>query len=291
MFKAEVVSPVLASLFMTSCSSSESKLTLEERIGQAWDENSKGIEPPDLSCISEAMEKLNSGELRVAQKDSAGGNWIVNEYLKKAILLYLKHTKSKLIKGSYCNYFDKVPLKMCGWTEEDFCKDGFRSVPGGVARYAAYIAKSVIVMPSFINVGAYVDEGSMIDTSVLVGSCAQIGKKCHISDGVTIGGVLEPLQANPVIVEDDCFIGVKCALTEGVIVGQGAVLGAGTIITGSTRIINRDTGEITYGKIPPYSVVVPGSYSSGSVNLNCAVIIKQVDEKTRAKTSINELLR
>jgi 2,3,4,5-tetrahydropyridine-2-carboxylate N-succinyltransferase len=243
----------------------------------------------DLSCVHEAMRKLDSGELRVVNK--VDGRFIVNDYLKKAILLFLKNTKPKIIAGVECKYFDKVRLKTRDWTEADFLRAGFRAVPGCIIRYSAYIAKSVVVMPSFVNVGAFVDEGTMIDSNSSIGSCAQIGKRCHISDGVTIGGVLEPLQATPVVVEDDCFIGVRSSITEGVIVGEGAVIAAGTSITASTKILNRENGEITYGSIPPYSVVVPGVYPSGNASLACAVIVKRVDEQTRKKTSINELLR
>ncbi|GHU12522.1 2,3,4,5-tetrahydropyridine-2,6-dicarboxylate N-succinyltransferase [Alphaproteobacteria bacterium] len=257
---------------------------LKSGIEHLWNDNSG-----DLSCVQEAMSKLDSGELRIANK--IDGKWQVNDYLKKAILLFFKHTRSEVISAGHCEYFDKVPMKTKDWTAEDFAKAGFRLVPGGVVRYSAHIAKSVVVMTSFINVGAFVDEGTLIDTNALVGSCAQIGKKCHISDAVTIGGVLEPLQATPVIVEDNCFIGVKCSLTEGMIVQEGAVLAAGTSITSSTKIINRETGEISYGNVPPYSVVVPGSYESNGLNICCAIIVKQVTEQTRAKTSINELLR
>ncbi|GHU17629.1 2,3,4,5-tetrahydropyridine-2,6-dicarboxylate N-succinyltransferase [Alphaproteobacteria bacterium] len=260
------------------------EIALKSKIEDLWNGNSE-----DLSCIQEAMSKLDSGKLRIANK--IDGKWQVNDYLKKAILLFFKHTKSEVISGSYCEYFDKVPMKTKNWSEEDFASAGFRLVPGSVVRYSAHIAKSVVVMTSFINVGAFVDEGTLIDTNALVGSCAQIGKKCHVSDAVTIGGVLEPLQATPVIVEDNCFIGVKSSLTEGVIVQEGAVLAAGASITSSTKIINRETGEVSYGNVPPYSVVVPGSYESNGLNICCAVIVKQVTEQTRAKISINELLR
>ena len=258
---------------------------LKEKIENIWDKKSD-----DLSAVSEALKKMDSGELRVAEK--INGTWKVNEYLKKAILLFFRNTDSEIMDGNVCNFFDKVPLKTKNWTKDDFLRHGFRSVPGSFVRYSAYIAKSVILMPSFVNVGAYVDENTMVDSNVLIGSCAQIGKNCHISDGVTIGGVLEPLQSNPVIVEDNCFIGVKSAVTEGVIIEEGAVLASGVTLSASTKIIDRETGEISYGKIPAYSVVVPGSYpSKNGVCLSCAVIVKKVTEKTRAKTSINELLR
>ncbi|MDR2068064.1 MAG: 2,3,4,5-tetrahydropyridine-2,6-dicarboxylate N-succinyltransferase [Holosporaceae bacterium] len=257
---------------------------LENKIEKLWNGQSD-----DVSCICEAMESMNIGKLRVANK--IDGQWKTNEYLKKAILLFFEHRKSKIMHGSECEFFDKVPLKTKNWSETDFIEAGFRAVPGSLIRYSAYVAKSVVIMPSFINVGAYVDEGSLVDTNALVGSCAQIGKNCHISDGVTIGGVLEPLQANPVIVEDGCFLGVRSCVTEGVIIGEGAVLGAGTILTSSTKILDRETGKISYGKIPPYSVVVPGAYASGNVNISCAVIAKHVDEGTRQKTSVNDILR
>ncbi len=258
---------------------------LKEEIEQIWNG-----EVTDLSAMYDALEKLDKGELRIAEKKD--GIWKVNDYLKKAILLYFKNASSEIISGGVCSFFDKVPLKTNNWTKSDFENSGFRSVPGSLVRYTAYIAKSVVLMPSFVNVGAYIDEGTMIDSNALVGSCAQIGKNCHISDGVTIGGVLEPLQANPVIIEDNCFIGVKSSVTEGVIIGEGAVLATGTMLSASTKIIDRETGKISYGKIPAYSVVVPGTYpSKNGVHLACAVIVKKVTEQTRQKTSINELLR
>jgi 2,3,4,5-tetrahydropyridine-2-carboxylate N-succinyltransferase len=258
---------------------------LKEKIDQIW--NGKVA---DLSAMYEALKKLDKGELRIAEKKE--GLWQVNDYLKKAILLYFKNSNSEIMRGETCSFFDKVPLKTKNWTKDDFEKSGFRSVPGSLVRYTAYVAKSVVLMPSFVNVGAYIDEGTMIDSNALVGSCAQIGKNCHISDGVTIGGVLEPLQANPVIIEDNCFIGVKSSVTEGVIVEEGAVLATGTMLSASTKIVDRETGEISYGKIPAYSVVVPGTYpSKNGVHLACAVIVKKVTEQTRRKTLINELLR
>jgi 2,3,4,5-tetrahydropyridine-2-carboxylate N-succinyltransferase len=259
-------------------------MDLKNRIEMLWDDGGD-----DVSCVHEAMKKLDNGQLRVAEK--LNGEWKVNDYLKKAILLFFRHTRSSVIHGNECEFYDKVPLKTKSWTENDFSCAGFRMAPGSVVRYSAYIAKSVILMPSFVNVGAYVDEGTLIDSNALVGSCAQVGKKCHISDGVTIGGVLEPLQATPVIVEDGCFLGVRSCVTEGVIIGEGAVLGAGVILTSSTKIFDRETGVISYGKIPPYSVVVAGTYPSGNANLHCAVIVKRVDGQTRRKTSINEMLR
>ncbi|MDR1982810.1 MAG: 2,3,4,5-tetrahydropyridine-2,6-dicarboxylate N-succinyltransferase [Holosporaceae bacterium] len=259
---------------------------LQEKIEHLWN-NSADAE--NLIYVHKVLEKLNRGELRVAEK--INGSWITNEYLKKAILLYFKYTKSQLVARSDCNFFDKIPLKTQNWTMSDFIHAGFRAVPGSLVRYSAYIAQSVVLMPCFVNVGAFVDEGTMIDTNALVGSCAQIGKGCHISDGVTVGGVLEPLQATPVIIEDNCFLGAKSVVSEGVIVEEGSVLGAGTILSSSVKIVHRETGEISYGRIPSYSVVVPGAYPSGNVNLSCAVILKQVDKSTRQKTSINKLLR
>ncbi|MDR0678618.1 MAG: 2,3,4,5-tetrahydropyridine-2,6-dicarboxylate N-succinyltransferase [Holosporaceae bacterium] len=262
---------------------------LREKIEQLWLASSDDVKDEDIVCLHGVLEKLDRGELRIANRED--DLWIVNEYLKKAILLYFKYTKSQIMAGNGCSFFDKVSLKTQNWTESDFVCAGFRAVPGSLIRYSAYIAKSVILMPCFVNVGAFVDEGTMIDTNALVGSCAQIGKGCHISDGVTIGGVLEPLQSTPVIIEDNCFIGARSVVSEGVIVKEGAILGAGTILSSSTKIIHRETGEISYGKIPSHSVVVSGSYLSKNINLGCAVIIKQVDELTRKKTSINELLR
>lgn len=257
---------------------------LKEQIAKVWNGESS-----DCACVDEVLRQLDVGQIRVAQKQE--DRWIVNEYVKKALLLFFKLSKSQLICGAVCNFFDKVPLKTSGWNESDFLHYGFRAVPNSYVRYSAYIGKSVVLMPCFINVGAYVDDGTMIDSNSLVGSCAQIGKNCHIADGVTIGGVLEPLQSAPVIIEDNCFVGVKSSITEGVIIGEGSVIGAGVTLTASTKIIDRSTGEVFYKKVPPYSVVVPGSYQSGAVNLACAVIIKQVTPQTRAKTSINELLR
>ena len=250
--------------------------------------------------ILNVLKGLDDGNLRVCEKN--GKNWIVNQWIKKAILLSFKINDNVLfssgisnsIKGQY-GYFDKVDLKTSGWSEDEWTKKNFRSVPGSIVRFSAYIASGVVLMPSFVNLGAYVDSGTMIDTWATVGSCAQIGKNVHISGGAGIGGVLEPLQANPVIIEDNCFIGARSEIAEGVIVEEGSVVSMGVYIGASTKIIDRSTGEIFYGKIPAFSVVVPGSLpSSGndtSPNLYCAVIVKRVDEKTRSKTSINELLR
>ena len=246
--------------------------------------------------INSTLEKLDNGSLRICEK--IDGVWTVNQWAKKAILLSFRLNDNKLIKNSYTTWFDKVPSKTSNWDQNDYLKAGFRYVPNAVVRKSAFIAKGVILMPCFVNLGAYVDEGTMIDTWATVGSCAQIGKNCHISGGAGIGGVLEPLQANPVIIEDNCFIGARSEVAEGIIIGEGSVLSMGVFIGASTKIIDRTTGETHMGKVPPYSVVVPGSLPGktlpdGSVgpSLYCTVIVKRVDEKTRSKTSINDLLR
>lgn len=271
------------------------KSHLKEIIEKAWNERD-ALSPTTTGDAPEAVREilfeLDRGELRVAEKTQLG--WKVNEWVKKAILLSFRLNDSFLMDHSYCPAYDKVPLKFEEWTEEQFRLAGFRLVPGGIVRYSAYIAPRAVIMPSFINVGAYIDEGTMIDSAVRVGSCAQIGKNCHLSDNVGVGGVLEPLQASPVIIEDNCFIGACCEIVEGVFVGEGSVLGAGVLLTASTKVVDRDTEEITYGEIPPYSVVVPGVLPDENPrrpSLQCAVIIKHVNEKTRSKTSINELLR
>ena len=253
-------------------------------------------------AVEVALELLDRGEVRVAER-GADGTWHVNQWLKKAVLLSFPLNDMREIPGGpgQAVWYDKVPSKFDAWHDKDFRAAGFRAVPGCVVRRPAYIARGVVLMPSFVNVGAYVDQGTMIDTWSTVGSCAQIGKNCHISGGVGIGGVLEPLQAGPVIVEDNCFIGARSEVAEGVVVRQGAVLAMGVFIGASTKIVDRESGEIFQGEVPAYSVVVPGSMpgkpgahaSSNAPNpsLYCAVIVKRVDEKTRAKTSINELLR
>ena len=250
-------------------------------------------------AVENSLQNLDNGNIRICNK--IDGNWHVNQWLKKAILLsfrlndnYLSFHQSS--QGDNQKFYDKIPLKFSNWKQNDFQNAGFRALPGAVVRHSAFIAKNVILMPSFVNVGAYVDEGTMVDTWATIGSCAQIGKNCHISGGAGIGGVLEPLQANPVIIEDNCFIGARSEIAEGVIVGEGSVISMGVYIGSSTKIIDRSTGEVSYGKIPPYSVVVPGSVksdknSSENISLYCAIIVKKVDEKTRSKTSINELLR
>jgi len=246
--------------------------------------------------VDETLNQLDTGKIRVCEKN--GDDWKVNQWIKKAILLSFRLNDNEIIQASHATWFDKVPSKTANWSKEDHLKAGFRYVPDAVVRKSAFIAKGVILMPSFVNLGAYVDEGTMIDTWATVGSCAQIGKNCHISGGAGIGGVLEPLQANPVIIEDNCFIGARSEVAEGVIVGEGSVLSMGVFIGASTKIIDRTTGEIHMGKVPPYSVIVPGSLpgkplSDGNAgpSLYCAVIVKRVDERTRSKTSINDLLR
>ncbi len=249
-------------------------------------------------AVESALDLLDSGEARVAQKQ--GAEWVINQWLKKAVLLSFRLNDMQMISGGAggSSWWDKVPSKFDGWGEDEFRSAGFRAVPNCTVRRSAYIAPGAVLMPSFVNLGAYVDAGTMVDTWVTVGSCAQIGKNVHLSGGVGIGGVLEPLQAGPVIIEDNCFIGARSEVVEGVIVGEGSVISMGVFITSTTKIIDRTTGEIHYGKVPPYSVVVSGSLpgkplpdGSPGPNLYCAVIVKRVDERTRSKTSINELLR
>ena len=250
-------------------------------------------------AVDTALDLLDTGKARVAEKQ-ADGDWQVNQWLKKAVLLSFRLNDNELIQGAPGDTFwwDKVPSKFVGWTDKTYREAGFRAVPGAVVRKSAHIAKGVILMPSFVNLGAYVDEGTMVDTWVTVGSCAQIGKHVHLSGGVGIGGVLEPLQAGPVIIEDNCFIGARSEIVEGVVVGEGSVISMGVFITSSTKIVDRNTGEIFIGKVPPYSVVVSGSLPGKPLpngqpgpSLYCAVIVKRVDEKTRSKTSVNDLLR
>ena len=266
---------------------------------EARDTINTGTKGEVREAVEAALLALDSGEMRVAEKFK--DEWVVNQWLKKAVLLSFRLNDMGLIAGGPGNdtqWWDKVPSKFEGWGEAEFRKAGFRAVPGAVVRRSAYVAPNVVLMPSFVNLGAYVDEGTMVDTWVTVGSCAQIGKNCHLSGGVGIGGVLEPLQANPVVIEDNCFIGARSEVVEGVIVGEGAVLSMGVFLSASTKIINRETSEIHIGKVPPYSVVVPGSLPGKpapdgrpSPSLYCAVIVKTVDAQTRAKTAINELLR
>lgn len=251
-------------------------------------------------AVETALNLLDSGKVRVAQRGEDGA-WTVNQWLKKAVLLSFRLNPMEIVKGGpgQSVWWDKVPSKFDGWSVNEFEKAGFRAVPNCVVRRSAYIAPNAILMPSFVNLGAYVGEGTMVDTWATVGSCAQIGKHVHLSGGVGIGGVLEPMQAGPTIIEDNCFIGARSEVVEGCIVREGSVLGMGVFIGKSTKIVDRATGEVTYGEVPPYSVVVAGSMPSGSTmgngqpapNLYCAVIVKRVDEKTRSKTGINELLR
>ncbi len=249
------------------------------------------------SQVEEALDALDRGALRVAEPSDSG--WIVHDWLKKAVLLSFRLNDSVPMPGDGgAPVYDKVPMKMAGWGANRFADAGFRAVPGAVVRRSAYIAPGVILMPSFVNVGAYVDAGTMVDTWATVGSCAQVGRNCHLSGGVGLGGVLEPLQANPTIIEDDCFIGARSEVVEGVIVERGSVLAMGVFISGSTKIVDRSTGEIFIGRVPAYSVVVPGTMpgkqlpdGSPGPSLACAVIVKRVDAQTRAKTAINDLLR
>lgn len=252
------------------------------------------------SAVNEALNLLDSGKVRVASRDGSNGDWIVHQWLKKAVLLSFRLNPMELIDGGpgQAKWWDKVPSKFDGWGVQDFERSGFRAVPGSIVRSSAHIGKNVVLMPSFVNLGAFVDEGSMVDGWATVGSCAQIGKNVHLSGGVGIGGVLEPLQAGPTIIEDNCFIGARSEVVEGCIVREGSVLGMGVYIGQSTKIVNRATGEISYGEVPPYSVVVAGAMPGKPMpngepgpSLYCAVIVKTVDEKTRSKTGINELLR
>jgi 2,3,4,5-tetrahydropyridine-2-carboxylate N-succinyltransferase len=274
---------------------------LEKTIDAAW-EARDGINSATRGNVREAVETalelLDKGKARVAEKKD--GSWVVNQWLKKAVLLSFRLNDMGLIAGGPAgsSYWDKVPPKFQGWTEEDFKSGGFRVLPGAYVRHSAYIAPGAVLLPSFVNLGAYVDSGTMVDTWATVGSCAQIGKNCHISGGAGIGGVLEPLQAGPVIIEDNCFIGARAEVAEGVQVGEGSVLSMGVYLGASTTIIDRATGEKFFGKVPPYSVVVSGTMPGKPLpngdpgpNLYCAVIVKRVDEKTRSKTSINDLLR
>ena len=266
---------------------------LQARIESLWqsrDRVNPGTGGSDRAAIEDALEMLDSGKARVAQPDGKGG-WHVNQWLKQAVLLSFRLVDSAPMDTA-AGAYDKVPLKFEGWGENRFREAGFRAVPGAVVRRSAYIARNVVLMPSFVNLGAYVDEGTMVDTWATVGSCAQIGKNVHLSGGVGIGGVLEPLQANPTIIEDNCFIGARSEVVEGCIVREGSVLGMGVFIGKSTKIVDRETGEVMYGEVPAGSVVVSGSLpSKNGVNLYCAVIVKRVDAQTRSKTSINELLR
>ena len=253
--------------------------------------NHKTVSSEVREAVEQTILDIDSGKIRVAEKKDS--DWVVHQWIKKAVLLSFRIADNQVVRDGYTNYFDKVDSKFSGYTDEDFRQGGYRVVPHAAVRKGSFIAKNVVLMPSYVNIGAYVDEGTMVDTWATVGSCAQIGKNVHLSGGVGIGGVLEPLQANPTIIEDNCFIGARSEIVEGVIVCEGSVISMGVYIGQSTKIFNRQTGEVSYGRIPPGSVVVSGNLpsSDGSCSLYCAVIVKQVDAKTRAKTSINELLR
>ncbi len=268
---------------------------LEAAIEAAW-ENRADITPTTQGevrdAVSETLNALDTGTLRVAEK--RGADWHVNQWAKKAVLLSFRLNDMEEMSGGPqgSNWWDKVPSKFDGWGDNQWKAAGFRAVPGSIVRRSAYIAKGAVLMPSFVNLGAHVGEGTMVDTWATVGSCAQIGKNVHLSGGVGIGGVLEPLQAGPTIIEDDCFIGARSEVVEGCIVREGSVLGMGVFIGQSTKIVDRETGSVTYGEVPAGSVVVAGSMpSSNGINLYCAVIVKRVDERTRSKTGINDLLR
>lgn len=274
---------------------------LIDAIEAAWEKRAE-VTPASTEVrevVEAAIELLDSGKARVAEPDGAGG-WKVNQWLKQAVLLSFRLNDNRVMDGGSAGNpaYDKVPSKFAGWGAHRFSEAGFRVVPGAIARRGCHIGKGVVLMPSFVNIGAYVDDGTMVDTWASIGSCAQIGKNCHISAGTGIGGVLEPMQANPTIIGDNCFIGARSEIVEGVIVGEGCVVAMGVFITQSTKIVTRETGEIITGRIPPYSVVVPGSLpgkplpdGSPGPSLACAVIVKTVDAQTRSKTEINDLLR
>ena len=277
---------------------------LEKTIDAAWEDRTS-LSPSTTGAVRDAvnnaLSQLDSGALRVAEKSDSGA-WTVNQWLKKAVLLSFRLNPNRIMGAAGQQpgpFWDKVPTKFEGWNDKEFSAAAFRAVPGSIVRHGSFIAKDAVLMPSFVNIGAYVGEGTMVDTWTTVGSCAQIGKHCHLSGGVGIGGVLEPLQANPVIIEDNCFIGARSEVAEGVIVREGSVVGMGVYLGQSTPIVNRATGETLFGEVPPYSVVVagnrPGSTPMPGQNwtpsLYCAVIVKQVDAQTRSKTSVNELLR
>lgn len=274
---------------------------LAATIDAAWEDRANvGFDTrgPVREAVEEALNLLDSGKARVAEK--VGGDWVVNQFLKKAVLLSFRLTDMAVIPGGPggATWWDKVPSKFAGWGEDEFRAAGFRAVPGAVVRRSAFVAPRVVLMPSFVNLGAYVDTDTMVDTWVTVGSCAQIGRNVHLSGGVGIGGVLEPMQAGPTIIEDDCFVGARSEVVEGVVVGKGSVISMGVFIGASTKVVDRETGEVHVGRVPPYSVVVSGSLPGKPLpdgrpgpSLYCAVIVKRVDEKTRSKTSINDLLR
>ncbi|MDJ0917882.1 MAG: 2,3,4,5-tetrahydropyridine-2,6-dicarboxylate N-succinyltransferase [Woeseiaceae bacterium] len=268
------------------------KIDIIERAFDAGGKTASDAERTELEAIvNEAIDDLDQGRARVAEKKD--GEWQVNQWLKKAVLLSFRLNDNDVIKGSHSRFYDKVGMKYANYSKDDFVRDQVRVVPDAIVRRGAYVAPDVVLMPSYVNIGAYVDSSTMVDTWATVGSCAQIGRNVHLSGGVGIGGVLEPLQAGPTIIEDDCFVGARSEVVEGVVVEQGSVISMGVYIGQSTRIYDRETGEISYGRIPAGSVVVSGSLPSkdGSYSLYCAVIVKRVDEKTRAKTSLNDLLR
>ena len=268
---------------------------LQTVVDQAWEERA-ALSPRKAGAalkraIAQTLDGLDAGRLRVAEK--VRGEWVTHQWIKKAVLLSFRLQDNVVVRDGHARYFDKVPSKFARYTARTFGRGGFRVVPPAAVRRGAYIARNVVLMPSFVNIGAYVDEGTMVDTWATVGSCAQIGRNVHLSGGVGIGGVLEPVLAGPTIIEDGCFIGARSEIVEGVVVEEGSVISMGVFIGASTRIFNRQTGEILYGRVPAGSVVVPGSLpaADGRCSLYCAVIVKQVDARTRAKTSINELLR
>jgi len=267
-------------------------MTAKDTIDRAWEERAS-LDPATApralrDAVEEVIAGLDAGRLRVAEK--TGGEWITHQWIKKAVLLSFRLEDNRVMEGGATRYYDKVPSKFSSF---DFAAGGFRVVPPAMARRGAYIAKNAVLMPSYVNIGAYVGEGTMVDTWATVGSCAQIGRNVHLSGGVGIGGVLEPLQANPVIIEDNCFVGARSEVVEGVIVEENSVLSMGVFVGQSTKILDRETGQVLYGRIPAGSVVVPGTMPSadGKYGLYCAVIVKKVDARTRAKTSLNELLR
>ena len=270
----------------------ELKSTIESAFERRAELTPAEIEGSTREAVERAISGLEAGALRVAEPDGQGG-WKVNEWLKKAVLLYFRVNEMQLVDAQPAPFWDKVEARFAGFDEAKFRAAGVRVVPGAVARRGSYLGRDVVLMPSFVNIGAHVGEGTMVDTWATVGSCAQIGKHCHLSGGVGIGGVLEPLQASPTIIEDHCFIGARSEVVEGVVVGHHSVIGMGVFLGQSTRIYNRATGEVSYGYVPPGSVVVSGQLPSadGKYSLYCAVIVKQVDEKTRSKTSVNDLLR
>lgn len=265
---------------------------MRELIEKAFDDGIDSVDAAELkTAVAEAIEMLDTGKVRVAEPGDDG--WQVNQWLKKAVLVSFRLRSNEVFDSGHTRFYDKVAMKYADYSAEDFAKDGVRVVPDAVVRKGAYVASDVVLMPSFVNIGAYVDSGTMVDTWATVGSCAQIGKNVHLSGGVGIGGVLEPVQAGPTIIEDDCFIGARSEVVEGVVVGKGSVISMGVYLGQSTKIYDRSTGEVTYGYVPPGSVVVAGNLPSadGKYSLYCAVIVKHVDAKTRAKTSLNELLR